>query len=101
MSAQNFIATASATNTVHSFEGKAGTDLFGIIERKDFHALVVTLTQSKLGLEQLDGNANTPLLFACYLGYHPFVKYLVECGADIGRINVFGKLIAVTPISPL
>lgn len=72
-------------------EKSSGIKLFKQIEKKNFAGMVEMLSQSKIGLEYLDEIANTPFLYACYLGRHPFVKYLAESGANIKRINVFGK----------
>lgn len=81
-------------------EASAGTKLFEQIEQGDFVGMVEMLSKSKIGLEHLDENANSPFLYACYLGRYPFVKYLVECGANIERINIFGNLF-FCPLTPI
>lgn len=73
-------------------EKSAGKKLFEYIERQNFNGMDQMLSKSQIGLEHLDDFSNTPFLFACYLGRYPFVKYLAECGANILRINVLGKI---------
>lgn len=77
-------------------EASAGTKLFEQIEQGDFVGMVKMLSKSKIWLEHLDENANSPFLYACYLGRYPFVKYLTECGANLQRINVFGNFFFVS-----
>lgn len=69
----------------------AGKKLFAQIEQTNFSGFVETLSKSNMGLEYLDENSNSPVLYACYFGRYPFVKYLVEFGANYKRINVFGN----------
>lgn len=85
------MSAVTATTDREMMEKSAGIELFKRIEEKNFGGMVAMLSQSKIGLEYLDEVANTPFLYACYLGRHPFVRYLAESGANIKRINVFGK----------
>lgn len=84
---------ASAQTDREMMEKMSGERLFAYIAMQNFDGMVEMLSESKIGLEYLDENANTPFLFACYLGRFLFVKFLASRGANIKRINVFGNLI--------
>lgn len=83
----------SAQTDREMMEQQSGEKLFAHIAAQNFDGMVGMLSQSLIGLEYLDENANTPFLFACYLGRFLYVKFLVSRGANIKRINVFGNSI--------
>lgn len=68
-----------------------GRQIIECINRNNFNGLIDFLSKTNVGLDYLDEFANTPFLYACYLGRCHFVKFLSDCGANVQRINIYGS----------
>lgn len=72
---------------------QCGVNLFECIAQNDLTRLQSFLEKYPDAIECLDAYSNTPLLYACFRGFSEIVMYLLACGADYKRINIFGNFL--------
>lgn len=65
--------------------------IFNVIAHNDLRGVQMVLNAHPDAIEVLDRNLNTPLLYACHLGYSNIVRHLVRVGANREQLNIFGK----------
>lgn len=72
--------------------------IFDLIAHNDLRGLQMALNAHPDAIEMLDRYLNTPLLYACQLGYSRIVRYLLGVGANSGQLNIFGKYMNLNPL---